>query len=156
MTSRAFSPPDSTRHFFSIVAGEPAALARMSPYPPGETRPPATGTPCARRPKVHGVLGEVAHLLPPSATVPSSGGVEPVTSFSSVDLPAPLMPMTPALLAAHDEVEPLIDAAVAVALCTFFSRRPRRNAAPAGTERHRLAALGRLHRSIFSSFFTRL
>jgi hypothetical protein len=53
--------------------------------------------------------------------VPSSGSVAPATSFSSVDLPAPLTPIThQRSLRRTMEVEPVVDHAAAIALVTPF------------------------------------
>jgi hypothetical protein len=99
--------------------------------------------------------------LAPSATWPLSGSVAPATSFSSVDLPAPLTPMiAPALAAAHLEVEPLIDGAAAIGLVhalqadDVLARARRRLGNSNITTWRRL--LGGSTRSILSSFFTRL
>jgi hypothetical protein len=65
ITSRAFSPPDSTRHFFSISSPEkpkqPASV-RSGACPACGNCPPATRTPSVAVEQVHRVLGEIAHL----------------------------------------------------------------------------------------------
>ena len=98
-TRRAFSPPDRMRHDFSTSSPEkPKAPAseRIEPmvasgneaWSDSSTDFSASSSSiacCAKYP---------SFTLAPSTTFPSSAVDSPATSFSSVDLPAPLTPMT--------------------------------------------------------------
>ena len=152
ITSRAFSPPDSTRQRFSTSSPEKPkqpASARSDPWP-------ACGNDVLQRlehgalavEQVHGVLREVAQLHAAAerhAAVVRLGRagheLEQRGLAGAVDAHH-----APALAAAHHEVETLVDAAAAVALVdalqahhVLAGARRRRE-----IERHGLAAPRRL------------
>ncbi len=124
-----------------LVAGEsegsrPARAA--SPTGPAGTTPPASARRSLRRPAPPWRAGRSS----PSSRwrrrdPPASGCVEPATSLSSVDLPAPLTPITHQRSLRRMEDPTLCRCPLAVAFAHVLQARPRprRSAAPAGTRR---------------------